>query len=315
MTALDTHGGPDAHAHAGEHGHHPRLAHHWADLEQQFEAGKLGMWLFIATEYLLFGGLFCAYAVYRFNHPEIFHYGSQFLDTKLGAINTVVLIVSSLTMALGVSMAQLGRTRALIALLVLTFLGGAGFMVIKYFEYSHKIHNHYMWGPNLYVPSPHDPPAPAHVEAAAPAVPEAPPPPAEGEFVITRSSVAPAAVGPSGLAPAALGEGGHDGAAAHEGEAEPAGAHAEEVHHEPNPRTDPNRPPNAHIFFGIYFCMTGLHGIHVLVGMAVIAWLIVRAARGEFGPDYYTPVDLGGLYWHVVDMIWIFLFPLLYLIG
>jgi hypothetical protein len=120
---------------------------------------------------------------------------------------------------------------------------------------------------------------------------------------ITRSDVPPAAPGPSGLRDAA--------AAAADAHAE----HAEPAHAEPNPRTDPNRPANAHIFFGIYFCMTGLHGLHVLVGMSVIAWLIVRAARGEFSSAYFTPVDLGGLYWHVVDLIWIFLFPLLYLIG
>ena len=124
MTAIDTHA-HEEHAHPHHHEHPPHLAHHWDNPKQQFEAGKLGMWLFLATEFLLFGGLFCAYAVYRGNNPEMFEWGSQFLDTKWGAINTVVLILSSLTMALAVSAAQLGRKRALIALLSATFLGGA----------------------------------------------------------------------------------------------------------------------------------------------------------------------------------------------
>jgi cytochrome c oxidase subunit 3 len=306
MTTLDTHHDAD------HHDHHPRMGHHWSSMQQQFEAGKLGMWLFLGTEFLLFGGLFCAYAVLRHNQPELFAYGSQFLDTKWGAINTVVLIVSSLTMALAVSAAQLGKRNALCILLALTFLGGVGFMTIKYVEYKHKFHEHYLWGTKLYEP--------VHHETAA----EQAPPVAyaggqvdlaprdvlatESGMPLPVSAVAPPAAAPTGLA--ALDEAHQDRPVASEVKHE----HVHDGHDVPNPRTDPNRPANAHLFFGVYFCMTGLHGFHVLAGMAVIGWLFFRGLRGEFGPGYFTPVDLGGLYWHVVDLIWIFLFPLLYLI-
>src|SRR6476620_11380385 len=121
-------------AHNGHH-HDPHLAHHFDTPEQQFASGKLGMWVFLATELLMFGGLFCAYSVYRHNHPEIFEFGHQYLDKKLGAINTIVLITSSLTMAWGVRAAQMGRNKVLAFCLILTLLGGAGFMCIKTIEY------------------------------------------------------------------------------------------------------------------------------------------------------------------------------------
>jgi len=304
MTAVDSH----AQDHGHGHDHPPFLAHHWANPKQQFEAGKLGMWLFLATEFLLFGGLFCAYAVYRHNHPEIFAWGSQFLDTKWGAINTVVLILSSLTMAMAVTASQKGNKNALIGLLALTFVGGAGFMGIKYIEYKHKFEHNIVWGTGLYQHSSHDAPFPeAATLVAAPSMDDA-----NGKMVVNgveipRTSVASAGAAPTGLAPGALSD---------EKPAETAhdAPHEDESHTEVNPRTDPNRPANAHIFFGIYFCMTGLHGFHVLVGMIVMLWLMKRAMQNHFSAAYFTPVDLGGLYWHVVDLIWIFLFPLLYLI-
>ena len=223
---------------SGEHA--PHLKHHFDTAEQQFDAGKLGIWLFLATEILLFGGLFCAYAIYRANHPEIFVYAHRYLDKLLGATNTVVLLCSSLTMAWAVRAAQLGQRRLLIALLSLTLLGGAGFMSIKYVEYKAKWEHGLLPGTH-FAPQEH----------------------AEGEA---------------------------------------AAAHGK-------------RPDNTQIFFGIYFLMTGLHGIHVLAGMGAIAWILVRSVKGHFGPEYFTPVDFVGLYWHLVDLIWIFLFPLLYLIS
>jgi cytochrome c oxidase subunit 3 len=335
MSAIDTHAPePGGHAEEAGHGHDhpPFLAHHWDTPQQQFEAGKLGMWLFLATEFLLFGGLFAAYAVYRHNHPALFEYGAQFLSVKYGGTNTAVLILSSLTMAMAVSAAQLGRRKTLIVLLALTFCGGAGFMCIKYIEYKAKFEDNIVWGTTFYEPPKHgegDPaaaaadPGESHDEAADPEAGHA----AEQErsdadassaeasdaeeepavedvegLLIPRSALPRASEAPQGLVPEA------ERQKAEEGHAE---AHE---HGHPDPRTDPNRPPNAHIFFGLYFCMTGLHGLHVLVGMSVIAWLIVRAAKGHFSAEYFTPVDLGGLYWHVVDVIWIFLFPLLYLI-
>jgi len=264
----------------------PHLAHHFDSPTQQFESGKLGMWLFLGTELLMFGGLFCAYAIFRANHPDVFAYAHRFLDVKLGAINTVVLICSSFTMAYGVRAAQLGRRGMLVAMLALTLLCAGGFLGIKYVEYSHKISHGLLWGRNWRAQehaAGHDAAAeaPGHAAPAeAPAAPAATTPPAD------RTVLPDAAEAPVGLAA----PGGGD-------------AHA-----------GPRVPANPQTFFGIYFAMTGLHGIHVLAGMVVIGWLLAGALRGAYGPAYFTPVDLVGLYWHIVDLIWIFLFPLLYLI-
>ena len=278
------------------------LQHHFETPQQQFESGKLGMWLFLATEILLFGGLFCAYGVYRGMHPEIFAWAHVFLNTTLGATNTVILLSSSLTMAWAVRAAQLGQRRLLIVMLGLTLLGGAGFMAIKYVEYRSKFEHGLLWASRF---EPHldgesgaaDPagrPAVAAGETeaggAAPAepAPETAEPGPEGRaFAAERSLVAPAAAGPAGrVIP------------------QPPVEH----------RGSADAPANARVFFSIYFLMTGLHGLHVIIGMLAIGWILVRAAVGQFGPDYFTPVDFVGLYWHLVDLIWIFLFPLLYLI-
>ncbi len=224
---------------AEEHAAHPRfLAHHFDTPEQQFESGKLGMWLFLAQEILFFSGLFCAYAVYRANHPEIFVYADHFLDRNMGALNTAVLIFSSFTIAWAVRCAQLNKKKAVVVLLSITFLCAAIFLCVKYVEYQHKWKDGLLWG-KMFNPSLEHGPA------------------ALGQLV---------------------------------------------------------RPNNVHIFFGIYFIMTGLHGIHVIGGMVVIAWMIQRALRGDFGSDYYGPVEYTALYWHIVDLVWIYLFPLLYLI-
>ncbi len=412
-----------------EHDHTERLAHHFETMKQQYEAGKLGMWLFLATELLLFGGLFCAYAVYRGNRPDLFAWGSQFLDVKFGAMNTVVLIVSSLTMAMAVTYVQRGRRWPVIVALGLTFLCGVIFMAIKSVEYEHKFHENLVWGLKFYE-------IPDHVELAAepgvgaavavgdPAIgvklwnttcrschglagegitgqgrdirasefiqerddselvayikvgrmlsdplnttgiqmppkggnpllkdndlidiiayirsfqvpvgqggtdagadedttsdeieaedsatasvpaPIAPDgQPAEDEFWIPESVIPAAPSGPAGLNLAVL--------AALETSPQPSETQATgPVHHS----VDPDRPANAHLFFGFYFMLTGLHGLHVLAGMGMLAWLLFRTVWGHFGRAYYTPVDLGGLYWHIVDLIWIFLFPLFYLI-
>jgi cytochrome c oxidase subunit 3 len=300
---------------ADEHRHPEHLGHHYETLEQQFSSGKLGMWLFLATEILLFAGLFCAYAVNRRNHPEVFHWGHELLNVRLGAVNTVFLICSSFTMAYGVRCAQLGRRLALIVSLALTLAFACGFMVIKYVEYSEKFRHGYLWA-KLY--DPHAVPhggthaegeatgeegvaagahgeAPSEAPGAAPALSRPAPAvsePAAAEGAgpqIERTLVPPPADAPRGLAPeTTLGE-----------RAPPRGASDRGLGR----------------FFTFYFLMTGLHGLHVLAGMIVITWLIVRAFKGHFGPKYFTPVDLGGLYWHLVDLIWIYLFPLLYLIS
>lgn len=229
------------HAHAAS-GPSKYLAGHFASPEQQLDTSKMGVWVFLATEVLFFGGLFTAYGVYRANNPEIFHYGQHFLDWRLGAVNTLVLITSSLTAAWSVRNAQLQQQAALVRNMVLTLLFAGVFLAIKYVEYSHKLHHGVVWG---------------------------------------------AAFSPS-----------------------------EEILRElPRAVAAAPIPEHAGRFFSIYFVMTGLHGIHVLVGMGLYTWLIMRARRGDFSPVYYGPVDGVALYWHLVDLIWIFLFPLLYLIG
>ncbi len=257
--------------------HDPHLAHHFPDATTQFEAGKLGMWIFLATEILLFGGLFCAYAVYRAHHPEIFMYAHQFLDKVLGGVNTAVLIISSLTMAWAVRAAQLGYQRALVRLLTATIALGFVFLGIKYVEYEHK------WKEGLLPGTRFTHPLPEGTTASPPAPVEPAP---VGVVGGDATTIPPAARGPAGLADPAA--------------AAPAGA--------------PRVPRNVQIFFGIYFTMTGLHALHVIAGMITLMWILRRARRGEFGPRYFTPVDLAGLYWHLVDLIWIYLFPLLYLI-
>ena len=267
---------------APPHEHPPHLRHHFETLTQQFDAGKLGIWLFLATEILLFGGLFCAYAIYRANHPEIFLYAHQFLDKTLGATNTVILLCSSLTMAWAVRASQLGQRKLLVALLAATLAGGGGFMCIKYVEYKAKFAHGLLPGTHFH---PHEEGEEHAATAAAPPVAK-PAPPVSGP-ALEVSRIPAAAAGPAGTVPNR-----------EPGESEGLG----------------KRPSNAQIFFGIYFLMTGLHGIHVLVGMFAIGWILIRSARGDFGPGYFTPVDFVGLYWHLVDLIWIVLFPLLYLV-
>ncbi|MCU0231355.1 MAG: cytochrome c oxidase subunit 3 [Acidobacteria bacterium] len=305
----------DAHDH---HAHPPNLAHHFDTPEQQVASGKLGMWIFLATEILLFGGLFCAYAVYRAMHPEIFDYAHLYLSKELGGVNTVVLLTSSLTMAWGVRAAQLGQKKILVWMLSLTLAFAVMFLGIKFVEYKAK------WEEGLLPGKRFHPTAPPHVNdgkaaepghhalqeqmlpmmpgaAPAPVPPAVPPPAAAAAAAPADPAAAPAGPKPGELSsliqPAPPGP---PGLAA--GEVAPLGAAKNLV------------PKNVQIFFGIYFMMTGLHALHVLAGMAVIAWLLKRSLRGEFGPAYFAPVDLGGLYWHLVDLIWIFLFPLMYLI-
>jgi cytochrome c oxidase subunit 3 len=210
-------------------GHPAHLAHHFSEVEQQRDSAKLGMWIFLLTEVLLFGGLFCAYTIYRAWNPDMFYNAHKFLNVYMGTINTFVLITSSLTMALAIRCMQMGDRRKAIINLSLTLAFAAIFLVVKYFEYSHKFHLGQL--PGKY-------------------------------YTFT---------GVEGI--------------------------------------------NPHVFFSIYFTMTGLHGLHVLGGMGAITWVLVKTVRNRFSAEYYTPMEMTGLYWHLVDMIWIFIFPLLYLIG
>jgi len=313
--------GHDAEAHA----HSPHLAHHFNTLGQQFESAKLGIWVFLATEILMFGGLFCAYAVYRANFDEMFFFAAhKYLDKTLGGINTCVLICSSLTMAWAVRTCQLGDKRATLLLLGLTLLGGVGFMVIKSIEYAEKYHKGVMVGAwNLYSKDYTGDKTPGGY-ATAEAIGSGPVLTLDessntlaSSFRLVLSEGGPEREAvmiptprqaPTGLVDEYASD--HDAvyaAAAKEAAYEAKYPHFTELF--------PIEQERVASFFGIYFLMTGLHGIHVIIGMGVIAWLYWGVATDRFNKDYFTPVDLGGLYWHLVDLIWIYLFPLLYLID
>jgi cytochrome c oxidase subunit 3 len=319
VTAIESHSHDHSH---GDHGHghseYPFLAHHFETPAQQFESGKLGMWVFLATEVLFFGALFAMYTLMRAREPEVFSYASHYLDTIMGGINTCVLILSSLTMAMAVHFAQRSKKGPLVACLFLTFLGACGFLVIKFFEYTHKFDANLKWGPAFYQPvmdggKPVGAPEVSLVPADAPVVQMGSglkinpligkPLPAES------SAVRPSAAGPAGIAAAEPVQASHEG---HAGD-----GHAAAEDHDMAMKAHvfkQDLPVNTHRFFGIYYCMTGLHGVHVVIGMFLIGWIMLRAMKGEFNSKYFTPVDLVGLYWHIVDLIWIFLFPLFYLI-
>ena len=210
--------------------HHPKLQHHFDDMAQQIEASTLGMWVFLVTEIMFFGGLFAAYLVYRHASPEGFAEASHHLNVFWGATNTIVLIISSLTMAMAVRSAQISApAKTQVAWIGATMLLGATFLGIKAIEYADKFTHHLVPGPNFRW---------------------------EGHF-----------------------------------------------------------PQPAQIFYSLYFCMTGLHAIHMIIGLGIMSVIGVMAWRRQFDGDYYTPVEIAGLYWHFVDIVWIFLFPLLYLIG
>jgi cytochrome c oxidase subunit 3 len=402
----------------GSHGHgesheYPYVAHHFGSAEQQFDSGKLGVWLFLVTEILFFAGLFCAYTIYRGQNPEVFYWAHFFLDTKMGALNTIVLILSSFTAAWAVRNAQLGETKLLRINIVVTILCACTFMCVKYVEYSHKFHDGLLPGrhfapkeelwenehfkekhpasaaamerllalqeeskkeaalkinrethtPLALVPAVNQAPAGEAPKAEAPkaeapktesAKPAEAPKPAEAKATEPKAGeAAPAA--PTGAAPAASAEKAPEppapgpGAPLAAGEPVPvkeapkaAKSKVEQLpedvriaeairnltHEEAEPLIKAGiirstadgrpltiaRPEHASVFFSIYFFMTGLHGVHVLIGIGIWVWMLVRSSRRRFGPRYFGPIDFSALYWHLVDLIWIYLFPMLYLI-
>jgi cytochrome c oxidase subunit 3 len=444
------------------HGHHGSvfIQHHYDDAQHQFDSGKLAIWLFLAQEVLFFSALFVAYVLYRHHHPEIYQYAHMYLDTKMGAINTAVLIFSSLTAAWAVRAAQLRQTKLLIACLSLTIACALGFLVIKYIEYSHKIHEHILFGRYFdpCVSSGNRPlltknnRCPGHEssvvwnagtaradagcfpdyaidqdtasegvqasctvsetkvtldrqgnvtnETPGRAITEQCPewrpssqPQLPTKYPCWRPGYQPEVCHVSysftwveGDAIKFTGPFASEDECAKEQKkkateiaalgstaapttclrSNAVGIIVEYGDHTPRPRdlrikatctgpkpTPPSTadpfadteqtlelakptatgaihrdskqdrhereyagPPPEHtnMFFTIYFAMTGLHGIHVLFGVFVFIWLLIRAIKGHFTPDYFGPVDFAALYWHIVDLIWIFLFPLLYLI-
>ena len=303
----------DAHAHDphGQHAKYPFLAHHFETPAQQFDSGKLGMWVFLATEVLFFGALFVMYTILRFKDPQVFSYASQYLDTILGGVNTCVLILSSLTMAIGVRAAQTNKKGLLSICLALTLAGAIGFLVIKYFEYTHKFHENLKWGQAFYQPVNEADAAAVKVEQKPidnPVLAIASPNPSAGAVPVAMTALPP--VDKSAILAPSSGPGGVATTAMVVASTEPA-----HIHHSGEAHLlDPALPPNTHRFFAIYYVMTGLHGIHVVIGVGVIGWLLIGSLRGRYNSDYYAPVDFVGLYWHVVDLVWIFLFPLFYLI-
>ncbi len=203
-------------------------AHHFESAEHEFLTSKFGVWLFLATEIMMFGGVLAAYAIFHNIYPEVFLAGSKFLSWQYGATNTIVLLFSSLTMALSIHFLQKDNRKAAIWSLCITLVCGLIFMGIKYIEYSHKFE--------------------------------------------------------LGLYPGGFFAG------------------------------DTMGFENLALYFSFYYTMTGLHGVHVIIGMGCITWVLIRTIRGEFGPRYFTPVEGVGLFWHLIDLIWIYLFPLLYLV-
>jgi len=217
----------------------PELRHHFADMEQQKNAASLGMWLFLVTEIMFFGGLFCAYLVYRSMHFAALAAGSQTLDIKWGAINTAVLIVSSVTVVLAINAIQNGKAKTTIAYLAITVVLGFVFLGIKAIEYTNKFEENHVPGPHFHF---------------------------TGTFDDNGKEIA----------------------------------------------VDPHQ---VELFFSLYFAMTGMHALHMIIGIGIMSTLAVMTWRGRFSAQYYTPIENAGLYWHLVDIIWIYLFPLLYLIS
>jgi cytochrome c oxidase subunit 3 len=218
----------EPHVHAA---HHPKLQHHFDNMAQQAEASTLGMWVFLVTEIMFFGGLFMAYLLYRSQAPMAFQEASAHLDITLGALNTAILIFSSLTMVLAVRAAQTSQpAKTQVGWLVATMILGAAFLGIKVIEYAEKFRDHIVPGPFF---------------------------------------------------------------------------DASKWEH----------PKGVEMFYSIYFCMTGLHALHMVIGIGIMLVITTMAWKRQFNAEYYTPVEVSGLYWHFVDIVWIFLFPLLYLIG
>ncbi len=243
ITAAPLHSPP---AHGDENGD---LAHQFANLEQQHEANTLGMWAFLSTEVLFFGGIFTGYFIYRSRYGVDFLEACKQLSVPLGTTNTVVLICSSLTMALALHLRRTGQKRALVGYMIATLILGTAFLGIKAYEWTSDYYEQLAPGFNF------------RMAVAAP-----------GENVTEHGSG-----------------------------------------HEVKWPSDVD-PHKAELFFVFYFCMTGLHGLHMIVGLVILAILLYYASRGRFTKQYFTPIEVFGLYWHFVDIVWVFLFPLLYLI-
>lgn len=238
---------------------HPTyLAHQFDDVEQQRQSSTLGMWLFLITEIMFFGGLFAGYTVYRHAYPEAWVVGSHLLDIFWGGFNTIVLLLSSLTMVLAVWATQVGRPKLSAFWLVATMVLGLTFLGVKVIEYGSKIEHHLVPGPNFHFD-------PAHVE----------------NYIARKESLAFLYV----------------------------------PGHQFQQALSVADPRHVQLFYSFYFTMTGMHAIHMIVGVGLMSVMLNMTLKGYFSPKYNNPLEISGLYWHFVDIVWIFLFPLLYLVG
>ena len=285
-----------------EHEYHPPgLQHQFEDMGQQAESDSIGMWMFLVQEIMFFGGLFTVYLVFRSKYPMAFAAGSNHLNVVWGTANTLVLIVSSLTMALAVHYAQLGKRNLQVIFIILTMILGATFLGVKAIEYTDKYNEGIVpvKGLNLRTPK-----AAKHQESKPEAEHNAPKEGEHGEHAYVNPT-ADFVWEDTSLAVMAR-------------DAPNGGflTDAEKIGYFSNGEIDPSKfRDKVRIFFWIYFAMTGLHALHMIIGLGIMAWLLWKAWRGTFTAEYYAPVEMSGLYWHFVDIVWIFLFPLLYLLG
>lgn len=313
-----------SHGHGG-HGHgaeavYPYTPHHFHAAKQHFESGKMGVWLFLVTEILFFAGLFCAYTIYRAQHPEVFYWAHFFLDTTWGAVNTVVLILSSFTAAWAVRNAQLGQMKLLRMNILLTIVGALIFMCVKYVEYSHKFHDgllpmrhfdpqHEVWEVESFKKK--------HPEAAQAAA-----------RIVAGLQARKGETADAGKQEPAIAAAAQQATASELADdvwlsAQLRDLTPEErrplqlaglIRESADGPVEFARPEKAGVFFSIYFFMTGLHGLHVVIGIGLWVWMLAIASRRRMGQRYFGPIDFTALYWHLVDLIWIYLFPMLYLI-
>lgn len=298
------------------------VAHHFESAQQQFDAGKLGMWLFLVAEVLFFSGLFVAYAVYRSHHPAVFVDAHKYLNTSLGALNTIVLLLSSLTMAWAVRCAQLGLQRGLVLLLAATLACASLFLGVKAVEYSHKWGKGLLWAGAYMAKQPESAEidqqvslalvvlsVPATIAFLASAVGWAMSHRRQTDwntkqlwtYLLTATVAYFVGLGVGQAVESYSSHSSHD-------------SHTQTTSIEVGVAAEEAPKSLTGVFFSIYYAMTGVHAIHILAGMGVMCWLLRRSLRGDFGPEYFGPVDYVGLYWHLVDLVWIYLFPLLYLI-
>ena len=282
--------------------HHPRQFHHFDTMEQQYTTSSLGMWVFLIQEIMFFGGLFIAYLVYRHKYYESFGLASFSLRVDLGLFNTIVLIGSSLTMALAVNAAQRGLRKRLMTFIVATMLLGSLFLGVKVVEYTEKFEKREIPGRNFCF-EPQGAPC-ANVSHAPESTPDILKRYLSGHFFPAVGHAA---------------EGTHEtGMSAESSSPEQVGGQyrvRDVMGNVPGSSERDRSRPGAEIYFSLYFAMTGMHALHMIVGMGLMVWLLWNAYKGVYSETYFTPVENFGLYWHFVDIVWIYLFPLLYLIN